>query len=683
MLRWQTQQQRRRTSRASRASSSVSAASKAHADEDGGVSDDDADDDDVITRFDGESAALDDSGMLVADVPYGRADLALPQQFRVSDQSAELVVQRVAAAKAQHAELQQRRCQLESELLEQRPRRVALLLSRDMSVHMRSLMEREQPAFCGSDGVEAQPRHSAGGRSSSNGGSSSGDRWQWHLSRYLRDDPALAGLPGGVLLAEAEAENEAEANAIVRVVAAVDLLAVRLDKGEAAAAARRAAFELEADRLRAIPHHPRLCNFVQLCGSPREYVMVFDCGGECMEENATGGKLPPSISSLRQFMRAHGPRLALTLARTLFVDLLAAVAFLHERGLHHGKISAESVLVFPRRGDGSGNPGNLGASSSIVGSQAGGSRLSSTRSSSLDFAFCREVGWVDTGGGIMEDPMLLTPRPSATTRVDAPPAAAASISAVGHTDQQELTHSPTSPDDDEVACLPAADQFSCRLLCLSLSSVDQGSSDAPAGSGSAAGDLWDLGTLLHLMLAGSTVILLEPDPTLIPDGHDGEAQNTGVSIAADEPQLDPSLPEGAADLVGRLVRRNPAERQSVASLLEHRWVVEASQLPRASSQANFEEELRALNRDRKQARQAKLDRARARQSAAGDSRSLSLSLSVDLSLSLSLSLPHPYPLCARALARVRLLCIVASWSRQCGRNAAPAAAAAGTHRRRG
>lgn len=117
-------------------------------------------------------------------------------------------------------------------------------------------------------------------------------------------------------------------------------------------------------------------------------------------------------------------------------------------------------------------------------------------------------------------------------------------------------------------------------------------------------DLWNLGALLHSMLAGSAVLLLEPDES----DEDEEEE--------DEPELDPGLPVDAADLIAALVRTDPEKRESAGGALEHRWLVEAARLPRASSRSNFEEELRSLNRDRKEARKARLERAKALQEAA-------------------------------------------------------------------
>ena len=153
-------------------------------------------------------------------------------------------------------ELLSRRCQLEAGLLAERPKRAAALLGTG-----------------------------------------------WRLARYLQEDPAVGrSAPGGMLLVEAVKEaavagigDEGEESGRSRsrsmrsvrgevedcvLVGAVDLLAVRLDKGATAAEARRRAFQEEAGRLATLPQHGRLVNFMRFCEGPRDCMLVFDGGKE-------------------------------------------------------------------------------------------------------------------------------------------------------------------------------------------------------------------------------------------------------------------------------------------------------------------------------------------------------------------------------------------------------------------
>ena len=220
---------------------------------------------------------------------------------------------RGAELRAKQEALLARRCQLEAGLLAERPKRAAALLGTG-----------------------------------------------WRLARYLQDDPSVGRFaPGGMLLAEAVKEAAvdpaADAEASVRsgsmrsvrgavedcvVVGAVDLLALRLDKGVAAAEARRILYREEAERLATLPQQARLVNFLRLCEAPRECMLVFDGGTTAAGSGSGSGS--GLASSLRQFVQTHGPRLAPTLSQTLFRDLLEAVAFLHSRGMAHGQISTES-----------------------------------------------------------------------------------------------------------------------------------------------------------------------------------------------------------------------------------------------------------------------------------------------------------------------------------------------------
>jgi serine/threonine protein kinase len=693
-LQRQQQQQQRQTplSRSGSSSSSsisrrVSTGAESYVDEDDGYDDDDAElDSPVSVCTPGVTPTPTAMSKHEPSEGVGGAD----DDDHDDDGDTQQLAERVSAARARQAELQERRCRLESELLAERPRRVASLLGRDLRVRTSTGTGTDNTS-----GDESKAAAGPGSVSVSVSGSGSGSGCGWQLCRDLREDVSLGRMPGGVLLAEAYCTaatpttrtTSASASSAsgtpgpsVVVVAAVDLLALRLDKGEAAAVARRAAFEGEAERLRAIPHHPRLCNFLQLCSGPRECALVFDGGDDAYDGGtqtaAAGSSTDTAMDigrgmgmacSLQQFIRAHGPRLAPTLSRTLFTDLLTALAFLHERGLHHGQITADSVLIYPRRrGDsGTGAParsdgqqptGTVVASSSSSSSSSSAATLSLGHTDSFS-ELCLEVGWVNTGDGIMEEAM---PMPMHSAAVSMTPLAHALLTPRLRADPQAILSPPVlaaegdgeagaevgggggatavSDDDDEVSLrpLPAGGEFSCRLL-PAVGSMMHPAADhiTAAASGSVADDLWSLGALLHLMLAGSAVLLLEPDPTTADaldedddDDDGGGGDDSGAKEAVEggaaasrgartgsradvEPELDPSLPEASADMVRQLVRTDPAKRQSAASSLEHRWIVEASQLPRASSRSNFEEELRALNRDRKEARQARIERAKA------------------------------------------------------------------------
>lgn len=81
-----------------------------------------------------------------------------------------------------------------------------------------------------------------------------------------------------------------------------------------------------------------------------------------------------------------------------------------------------------------------------------------------------------------------------------------------------------------------------------------------------AADAWSLGVLLYEICAGSVQFLVdnrESGQLMPPDGH---VDWTKLRAAVD------ATPDGAGELIGALLREDPAERLALSGVAEHVWV---------------------------------------------------------------------------------------------------------------